>query len=76
MMIKPQHKHVDSNGQCYLPYLSQWRPEQCHFAGLFDTLCAIFSGEPPVYSKEPPQSTPINTPENPPPTSRKIFSTF
>ena len=59
MVIRPKHKHVDSNGQCYLPYLSHWRPELSHFIGLCEDLANVFSIDPPVYAKP---STPPELP--------------
>jgi len=56
MIIKPKHKHVDSNGLCYLPYLSSWNPNNCSLLGLASTLSKIFSQDPPVRSQ--PQSQP------------------
>jgi ESCRT-I complex subunit TSG101 len=51
MMIKPQHKHVDSSGRCYLPYLSEWNNKTSDIVGLVNTLSTIFSNEPPVFEK-------------------------
>lgn len=51
MEIKRQHKHVDTTGLCYLPYLSQWRGVQSNLVGLVSELIRVFSIEPPVFSK-------------------------
>ena len=53
MDIKPKHKHVDSTGKCYFPYLNQWNPQTCNLLGLILQMVAAFSQEPPVYSKPP-----------------------
>eukprot|EP01114_Cavostelium_apophysatum_P016534 TRINITY_DN4726_c0_g1_i2.p1 TRINITY_DN4726_c0_g1~~TRINITY_DN4726_c0_g1_i2.p1 ORF type:complete len:467 (+),score=80.44 TRINITY_DN4726_c0_g1_i2:147-1547(+) len=51
MEIKPKHLHVDSAGQCYLPYSHQWRGDTCNVAGLVYNLSLTFGQDPPVYSK-------------------------
>jgi ESCRT-I complex subunit TSG101 len=50
MMIKPLHKHVDSKGTCYLPYLSEWNP-QFTLLALALELIKIFTQDPPVRAK-------------------------
>ncbi len=51
MEIRPKHKHVDSSGQCYSPYLHQWHANRSDLPGLVQELQAIFSADPPVYAK-------------------------
>jgi len=51
MIIKPKHKHVDLNGQCYLPYLSTWVANTSNLLGLVQTMCGVFSQDPPVRSQ-------------------------
>jgi len=51
MVIKAKHKHVDSSGICYLPYLSEWRPETSSLVLLVQELRTIFTGDPPVRAK-------------------------
>eukprot|EP01091_Cochliopodium_minus_P000898 TRINITY_DN107_c0_g1_i1.p1 TRINITY_DN107_c0_g1~~TRINITY_DN107_c0_g1_i1.p1 ORF type:complete len:431 (+),score=127.43 TRINITY_DN107_c0_g1_i1:33-1325(+) len=51
MAIKPKHKHVDSTGKCYFPYLNQWNQQTCHLLGLLIQMAQAFSEDPPVFSK-------------------------
>lgn len=50
MVIKSKHKHVDSQGMCYFPYLSSWHPVTSNLSGLINTMCKAFSQDPPVRS--------------------------
>lgn len=50
MIIKPKHRHVDSAGMVYLPYLSTWSPTSCNLLGLVDTVSKVFGQDPPVRS--------------------------
>jgi len=56
MIIKPKHRHVDSQGMCYLPYLSSWNPTNCNLLGLVTEMCKVFSQDPPVRSQPAPNS--------------------
>jgi hypothetical protein len=71
MIIKPKHRHVDSAGMCYLPYLSSWNPNNCNLVGLVAVLTKVFGEDPPVRSA-PKQSggtqTVTATPVQPTPT--------
>eukprot|EP01119_Soliformovum_irregulare_P017478 TRINITY_DN5206_c0_g1_i1.p1 TRINITY_DN5206_c0_g1~~TRINITY_DN5206_c0_g1_i1.p1 ORF type:complete len:258 (-),score=3.25 TRINITY_DN5206_c0_g1_i1:27-800(-) len=60
MIIKPKHRHVDSNGVVYLPYLSTWSASSCNLTALVATMSKVFSDDPPVRSSGP-------TPPPPPP---------
>ncbi|CEM25392.1 unnamed protein product [Vitrella brassicaformis CCMP3155] len=51
MAIKPRHKHVDSKGMIYLPYLASWNPSQSTLTELMTIISSTFSTDPPVYSK-------------------------
>lgn len=51
MMIKSKHKHVDDNGQCYLPYTANWNPSSSDLYELVNQLSAIFGTDPPVFQK-------------------------
>lgn len=65
MIIKPRHRHVDSGGMCYHPYLSSWNPNTSNLVGLADTLSKVFSQDPPVRaagSTPQPPATPQPTP--------------
>lgn len=53
MVVKSNHKHVDSGGVCYHPYLSGWRPDVCSLVGATNELKAIFAADPPVRAKPP-----------------------
>jgi len=64
MIIKPKHKHVDSSGMCYLPYISNWNPAQCNLLGLIQTVQATFAIDPPVRAAPTNQPTPSNPPQN------------
>lgn len=57
MIIKPKHKHVDSTGMCYLPYLSNWNPNSCNLVGLVGTMSKVFGVDPPVRSQAAPVQT-------------------
>lgn len=52
MVIKPKHKHVDSSGMCYLPYLSTWNPNNCNLTQLISTMSSVFGEDPPVRSNK------------------------
>lgn len=49
MQIKPHHKHVDSKGMVYSPYLNQWGPHS-NCIDLLREISHIFSTDPPVFS--------------------------
>lgn len=49
MRIKEQHKHVDTHGTTYLPYLNQWNGNTSNLYELINILSAVFSENPPVY---------------------------
>jgi len=65
MIIKPKHKHVDLNGQCYLPYLSSWSAASSNVLGLVQTMCSVFSQDPPVRSQMTPNASPQSSPIQP-----------
>jgi len=52
MTIKPQHRHVGSDGMIYLPYLNQWNARTsnplCELAAI---MASIFSADPPLFSR-------------------------
>ena len=48
MIITPKHKHVDSQGMCYFPYISSWNPNACNLVDLVGVMCKAFSETPPV----------------------------
>jgi len=51
MEIRPRHKHVDSSGQCYSPYIFSWNHQRSNLLGLITDLQVAFSANPPVHSK-------------------------
>ncbi|KAJ2892527.1 suppressor protein stp22 of temperature-sensitive alpha-factor receptor and arginine permease, partial [Coemansia aciculifera] len=56
-MVVKVSKHVDERGRVYHPYLASWA-DTSTLGDLFRSLIAIFSAEPPVYSR-PPGHTPL-----------------
>ncbi|KAJ2000531.1 suppressor protein stp22 of temperature-sensitive alpha-factor receptor and arginine permease [Coemansia thaxteri] len=56
-MVVKVSKHVDERGRVYHPYLADWS-DTSTLGDLFRNLIAIFSVEPPVYSR-PPGHTPV-----------------
>ena len=48
MMVAPNHKHVDIQGRCYLPYITSWTPSS-NLVKLCESLSAAFNGAPPVF---------------------------
>lgn len=50
MVIKPNHRHVDTQGLVYLPYLHSWTPASSTLQELVSVLCSVFGQNPPVYS--------------------------
>lgn len=74
MLLNPGN-HVDANGKCYLPYLSNWNP-QSKLIELCTELSKVFALHSPVYSKPanhtpspalPPKPEPIKHISSPPP---------
>ncbi|KAJ2783715.1 suppressor protein stp22 of temperature-sensitive alpha-factor receptor and arginine permease [Coemansia javaensis] len=51
-MVVTIGKHVDGSGRVYHPYLANWS-QSSTLGGLFQSLIAVFSVEPPVYSRPP-----------------------
>ena len=51
MIIKPRHKHVDSHGTCYLPYISTWQAATGNLTALATHLAKVFAADPPVRAK-------------------------
>lgn len=65
MAIKQAHQHVDLEGRCYLPSLSQWNPaNQNGLVQALTELQGVCAVNPPVYAK--PKDAPIyKGPANP-----------
>lgn len=53
MMIKANHKSVDSNGRVYLPELTRWNPYSSNLVSIIGILSSVFSTEPPVHAVRP-----------------------
>ena len=53
MMIKPNHQHVGSDGNVYMPYLSEWRAPTHSLVEMAVCLSSLFGAEPPCYAKPP-----------------------
>lgn len=51
MIVKPRHRHVDSAGMTYLPYLSSWNAKSSNLRDLVTTMCSVFGDDPPVRAK-------------------------
>lgn len=54
-MVKPNHRYVDPNGLIRVPYLSPeaWRASSSTLPGLLEEMSAIYSREPPLFTKPP-----------------------
>ncbi|MES1915517.1 MAG: hypothetical protein MHM6MM_007446 [Cercozoa sp. M6MM] len=52
MSIKARHRHVDTQGLIFLPYLSNWNARSS-LIELVTMISSVFSADPPVYSKPP-----------------------
>jgi ESCRT-I complex subunit TSG101 len=50
MKVNPNHKHLDSNGQVYLPFLHLWSQNSHNLAQLGQQLTKAFSEEAPVHA--------------------------
>lgn len=64
MIIKPKHKHVDSAGMIYMPYLSSWNPTASNLTQLIVIMSKTFGEDPPLRSQATPQPTPQPPPSN------------
>mmetsp|Transcript_18588 Transcript_18588/g.53372 ORF Transcript_18588/g.53372 Transcript_18588/m.53372 type:complete len:459 (+) Transcript_18588:465-1841(+) len=57
MMIKPNHQHVGSDGNVYMPYLTEWRAQSHSLMEMTVCLSSLFGAEPPCYAKPPDSSS-------------------
>ncbi len=62
--LQPRHQHVDAEGKCYLPALSQWHPQQSNVAAVVGELQGVFAVNPPVFAK-PKDMASVKPPSNP-----------
>ncbi len=51
MVIKEKHKHVDSIGIVYHPYISSWNAQNCNIVELCRVIATTFGEDPPVRQK-------------------------
>mmetsp|Transcript_15767 Transcript_15767/g.23888 ORF Transcript_15767/g.23888 Transcript_15767/m.23888 type:complete len:402 (-) Transcript_15767:124-1329(-) len=51
MYLKENHAHVGSDGQVYLPYLHEWRPNSHSLIELVVAMSSVFSADPPVFTR-------------------------
>lgn len=58
MYLKPNHKHVGSDGKIYLPYLHEWKASTHNLVELVIAMSSVFSAEPPVFSRPTPPAVP------------------
>jgi len=51
MFLKKNHPYVGSDGQVFLPYLSDWRPSSHSLIELLVVMSSVFSADPPVFMR-------------------------
>ncbi|CAG9464353.1 unnamed protein product [Pedinophyceae sp. YPF-701] len=64
MIIRTGHRHVDPNGDTLTPQLQSWSWPPSNLRAAVDEICAIFSADPPLFSKA---AAPAHQPQRPPP---------
>ena len=52
MMVKPNHRHVGSDGMIYLPYLNSWG-QGSNLVDLLKIMSEVFSADPPLFARPP-----------------------
>ena len=57
MHLKENHPHVGSDGQVYLPYLHEWKPDTHTLIELVVAMSSVFSALPPVFTHSTSSST-------------------
>ena len=62
MAIRENHRHVGLDGQVYLPYLHEWRPETHDLSELAVWMSSTFGSDPPCYAKPTRQAASSNKP--------------
>jgi UEV domain len=63
LLLLPQmllHRHVDSSGLVYLPYLHEWSDRTHNLVQLCTALSGVFSQDPPVYARQSREPQPIH----------------
>ena len=73
MELRQRHKHVDSSGQCFLPYLHKWNEASSDLVGLLLELQSVFGADPPVYAKS--STAPTTPPTTASPTHPTVDKT-
>ena len=58
MAIRENHRHVGLDGQVYLPYLHEWRPNTHELCELAVWMSSTFGSDPPCYAKPTKSSVP------------------
>ena len=51
MEVRRKHRHVSMDGRVNLPYLSAWRAHDHNLSTLLQHMVAVFSSDPPVFTK-------------------------
>jgi len=65
MAIRENHRHVALDGQVYLPYLHEWRPNTHDLTELAVWMSSTFGSDPPCYSRPVVSSRPAANPSPP-----------
>jgi ESCRT-I complex subunit TSG101 len=65
MFLKENHMHVGLDGKVYLPYLHEWSSHSHNLIELVVAMSSVFSADPPVFSRAPPEQP--KPPDDPPP---------
>ncbi|KAL7485195.1 hypothetical protein ACHAW6_010801 [Cyclotella cf. meneghiniana] len=65
MAIRENHRHVALDGQVYLPYLHEWRPNTHDLTELAVWMSSTFGSDPPCYSRPVAISRPATNPSPP-----------
>ena len=73
MVIKPNHRHVGSDGTVYLPYLHSWNSNS-KLVELVQMMSNVFSDMPPVYATTTNTTTTNNNNNTPTPTSATVIT--
>ncbi|PKU76349.1 protein ELC-like [Dendrobium catenatum] len=79
MVVKANHPHVDRSGCVHVPYLQNWVYPSSNLVDLVRSLSQIFSNDPPLFSRQNPNSNPPPNPipsPSPPPNASRFFSSL
>jgi len=75
MMIKRQHKHVDSQGMIYHSYLSNWSQHESNLIVLATNISSVFGKDPPVFARPKNKPAPAAKP-NPPSSYPQAYNAY